>query len=216
MGHNKFELFMQYRFFIKTRSFIKNTYQKYILWYDYWNEKRLDDRRDRQNKRFRLTEQNATKLIDLNKYLSKLMTEVYMDCAKLRIQLDKWIEEGKTCYKNYEIVGSIVCIRPDYDVLSRRQANLSDAQDYVTDNTAWCVRISDKEFCKTELSKDVQFKNGRLWDYGITLTLKNFGIEKPCAYVDALLNINHGFSLKDFVKMTEENFCKNIEVKYES
>jgi len=216
MKNNKFILFMKYRFFIKTRRFVKNTVRKYIFWYDYWNELKLDNRRDRQNKHFKWTEKKVIKMIDLNSYLTKLMTELYIDCEKLRIQIDNWIEEGKTCYKNYEIVGSIVCIRPDYDDLSRRQANLSDAQEHVTDSTAWCIRISDKKFCKTKLSKEVQFKNGRLWDYGITSTLKSVGIEQPCAYIDALLNLNHGYSLKDFVKMTEENFCKNIEVKYES
>ncbi|MCQ2589025.1 MAG: hypothetical protein MJ179_01240 [Treponema sp.] len=206
--------FFKYHFFGKTRSFIKHIYRKYVLWYNYWSEKRLCKRQERHNKHFRWSKENVEKTNYLNQYLTNLMEEVYSDCVALKKQHDKWISEGKSYYKNYEIIGYIVHTETDPDNYGIRKTNFTEAQDYVTDNKAWCIRLSDPEFCKTELLKENQFKNYRWWGTEFSATLKEHGVENTCAFLDSFLNVNKAYSLKDFVRMTEDNFCKNIEVNY--
>lgn len=208
--------FFKYHFFGKTRSFIKHIYRKYVLWYDYWSEIKLSKRQERHNKHFRWSKENVEKINYLNQYLTNLMEEVYSDCLALKEQHDKWISEGKSYYKNYEIRGNIVHIEPNSENFGTRKTNFTDAQDDVTDDKIWCIRLSDSDFCKTKLNKENQFKNYRWWETEFSTNLKDHGIENPCTFIDAFLYVNKGYSLEDFIQMTEENFCKNIEVNYVS
>ena len=212
----KIYYFFKYHFFIKSRSFVKHVFRKYVLWYDYWTMEKLENRQERQNKHFKWTKENIEKIKSLNQYLTNLMEDVYSDCQTLEVQHDKWISEGKDCYKNYEIKGYIIHRETDCDNYGIRKTNFTDAQDDVTDDTSWCIRLSDFEFCKTELSKENQFKNHKWWNSSFSTELIEHGIENPCAFLDAFLYTNKGYSLKDFVKMTKENFCKSVEVHYVS
>ena len=212
----KLYYFFKYHFFYKTRLFIRQIIRKYVLCYDFWTKEKLSNRQERQNRHFRWSKENIEKINCLNKHLAKLMKEVHSDCLALKEQHDKWISEGKSYYKNYEIKGNIIHIESDSDDYGTRKTNFTDAQEDVTDDKAWCICLSDSDFCKTELSKENQFKNYRWWDTEFEVMLKEHGIENPCAFLDAFLHINKGYSLKDFIHMTEENFCKNVEVNYVS
>jgi len=53
MKQNKLTMFIQYRLISKSRTFLRHIWRKYVLWYDYWTEVKLDDRKDRQNRHFK-------------------------------------------------------------------------------------------------------------------------------------------------------------------
>lgn len=185
---------------------------------NYWTVARLANRQAKQNKNFIWSQDEIRRVLELNSYLAGLMEEVYADCLKLKMQMDKWISEGKEFYRNYEITGCIIyeIDYEDYEDCEERKIELLNSQCHNTDDSAWCVRFSDPGFCKTELSKKTLMQNGGWWvsSFPVDPDLKEPDIEKPCAFVHAFLHGNCAFSLKDFIQMSEKDFYKHVEVRY--